>query len=159
MKQFLKTAIVLFTSLVTYAAQAETLYTNAPWIVESSIDLNGEQMCSIAVMSPLGYGLTIERGRSQTTVQVFDIGKSYTPDEKVMWVVVGKEIYMWDGFRSGQIAMTAHPNDDDRTIELLSAIGTTPRVGIGTFRNPTVEFPSPRDDTAKEAFQTCVNGL
>ena len=50
-------------------------------------------------------------------------------------------------------------NSDDRIVELMEVIGTTPNIGFGTFRNPTVEIPSPKDDKAIRAFQACLEKL
>lgn len=140
-------------------AAANTLFSSPPWIVTFETSPRGEPTCAISLVSPEGYGVSVERRPEDVSVNILDLGKDYQTDQKEMWVTIGEQVFMWDGTRAGPIAVTVQAADDGSVTGLIDALGSTETVEIGTFEEPSATFSSPPSDKAKAVFAMCTDLL
>lgn len=150
-------AYTLFAS--TIPAGASTLYAQPPWVVTFEQAEDGEPMCSIGLISPLGFGLSVERRRDAVSVNILDMEKDYAAAQQPMWISVGDKTFSWDGTRLGNVAVTIQDADNAEVTGMLKALGTTTTVEIGTSEQPPAQFPSPADNKAKAIFDICTDLL
>ena len=148
-------ALLAASSFAASPALATTLFANPPWIVTFDELVQGEPTCSISVLSPEGYGVSVEQRAAEVTVNILDMDKNYAITQSPMWVAVGGDTFEWDATLMGNIAMTTQKANNRAVNGLLDAFSERSEVEIGTKSAPPAVFIAPPSGKASTIFDLC----